>query len=416
MSKKRRHQPGQQKIQQTYTPVVYAKADRSSKYISTQLVNQAVNIAAKNIRDYKNAVALALDNDNPDRSFLADLYNNLMLDNHLASVIDTRILFTQHSPFKVVDDKGDENEKLTWLLERSWFEEIMRYVLFSKFQGTTLIELFELNAEGELSTVNEIPQSHFIPSKGIIIKQLGDLNGWRYKEGVYANYYVQIGKDRDLGILERVATMILAKKLGVGAWMDYIDKYGTPPLFITTDREDNARLQQLFSAALNFKRNSFMVGRGQEKFEVGDTHAGNSKDTFDVFIARINDEISKRVLGGSGMIDEKAYVGSAEIQFKLAEARFNADRLFFKYIFNSQIKPRLVNLSPVYKAFENHYFDWDNSEAKTADGVATLIKKLSDAGYAIDPDFVEQETGMKIIGYKTGANLPSLPPKNEKKK
>jgi len=397
MSKKRRHQPGK-RINQPYTPIVMAQADRTNKYYSTQLVPQAVNIIAKSLKDYKNAVALALDNDNPDRSFLADLYNNLLLDNHLTSVIDTRILFTQRTPFKIVDDKGNENEELTWLLERSWFEEIVRLVLFSKFQGTTLLELFDLTEDGELAGVNEIPQAHFIPQKGLIIKEVGDINGWAYKEGVFADYYVQIGKDRDLGILERLAPMILAKKLGFGAWMDYIDKYGTPPLFITTDREDIKRLNELAAAASNFKRNSFMVGRGQEKFEVGDTHAGNSKDTFDVFIERVNDEISKRILGGAGLIDEKAYVGSAEIQFKLAEARFNADRLFFKYIFNSQIKPHLIALSPVYKAFGNHYFEWDNSEQLTAEKITDLVQKLSFAGFKIDPDFIEQQTGIKITG------------------
>ena len=415
MSKKRRHKPGNKNTYKTVQPV--AQAERSSRFFSNQIIPQAVSIQAKSMEDYKTAVALALDNENPDRSALTSLYNNLLLDNHLASVIDTRILYTQRSPFKIVDDNGNENEELSWLLERSWFEDLIRLVLNSKFQGTSLLELFELTEEGELNTVNEIPQSHFIPQKGLILKEVGNLTGWRYKEGIYQNYYVQIGKDRELGMLERLAPVILAKKLGFGAWMDFIDKYGVPPLFITTDREDNARLNQLYGSALNFKRNSFMIGRGQEKFEVGDTHAGNSKDTFDVFVERINDEVSKRILGGSSLTDQKTYVGSAQIQYKLAEDRYNADKLFFKYIFNKEIKPRLIKLSPIYSPLQNHYFDWNNSEAKTADGVASLVEKLANAGYMADPKFVEQETGVKIIGFSN--QIPNNPPASkwdEKKK
>ncbi|TWP31244.1 DUF935 family protein [Apibacter muscae] len=409
MSKKRRHnrRPAIQQPQ--------AQAEKKSNYLSSLLVPQEISIHAKSINDYKIAVALALDNSNPDRSPLAALYDNLLLDNHVASVIDSRILYSQRSPFKMIDDKGNENEELSWLLERSWFEELIRLVLFSKFQGTTLLELYETNAEGELATTTEIPQSHFNATKGLILKEPGATNGWQYKEGIFKNYYVQIGKDRDLGILERLAPMILAKKIGWGAWMDFIDKYGVPPLFITTDREDNSRLQQLYSSAMAFKSNSFLIGRGNEKFEVGSTHTGNSKDTFDVFIERANDEISKRILGGSSLTDQKTFVGSAQIQYRLAEDRYNADKIFFKNIFNSFIRPRLINLSPIYAPLQNHYFEWDNSEVRTADGVADLVVKLSQAGYVPDPEFVEQETGIKLLGLKENTIVKPQPEAEKKK-
>lgn len=127
------------------------------------------------------------------------------------------------------------------------------------------------------------------------------------------------------------------------------------PLFITTDREDDTRLQQLFEAAKNFKSNAFMVGRGQEKFEVGNTGNGNP-DNFDKLIERANSEISKRILGGTGLTDEKAYVGSSEIQYKLAKDRFDSDKLLLKNVINQQLFPRLMKISPVYAVLQNHYF------------------------------------------------------------
>ena len=380
---------------------------KASKNYSNQLDHESVTMQAKNLAEWKVAIQLATDPENPDRSNLRTLYENLMLDNHLASVIDSRILFCQRSTFKVVNENGDENEELTKLLERTWFEELVRLILMARFQGTTLIELFDVDEVGELSDVNEIPLGYFNPKKGIITKTPGDDKGWPYKEGAMANYYMQVGKDRDLGMLAQVAPIVLAKKLGLGAWLDFVEKYGVPPLFITTDREDDNRLNQLFEAAQNFKSNHFMVGRGNEKFEVASISSNNPSGAFDPLIERANSEISKRFLGGTGLTDEKGFVGSVEIQFKLAKDRFESDKLMIKNVMNKRVFPRLVKLSPVYSGLSNHYFDWDNAEIRTSKETAELVDILGHQ-FEIDPDWVGQQTGVPILGQKM-QNAPIAP-------
>src|SRR5690606_21769795 len=223
--------------------------------------------------------------------------------------------------------------------------EFVRLTLMSRFQGATLIELFETNPDTqELSEIDEIPAAFFNTKKGIITKAPGDSTGWPYREGALQSYYIQVGKNKDLGMLAQMAPIILAKKLAIGSWLDYIEKYGVPPLFITTDREDDGYFNKMFEAAKNFKSNAFMVGRGQDKFEVGNTGNGNPSN-FDMLIVRSNDEISKRILGGAGLTDDKAFVGSAEIQFRLAKDRFESDKLLLKNVINQQLFPRLLKIS-----------------------------------------------------------------------
>lgn len=364
-------------------------------------------VQAQNLKSYIDAVALATDPDNPDRSLLQNLYENLMLDNHLRSLIESRILFSQRSPFKLVNEKGEEDKEASKLLERPWHEEMIYWVLFSVHQGTTLLEMYQLTEDGELDQVNEIPQSHFNPKKGIILKSIGDTKGWPYKEGIFTNYYLQIGKDNDLGMLERLAPIVLSKKLGMGSFLDYIEKYGVPPLFITTDREDNTRLQELYNAAQNFKSNQFMVGRGAEKFEVGNI-SGAGVAPFDTLIERANNEMSKGVLGGSGITDEKSFVGSAEIQFRLAKDRFESDKLRYKYFFNKHIKPRLINLSPVYAVLENLTFEWDNTESLSQKEIIDAVSKL---GSMFDMDATElaKMTGLPITAVKKALETQPTP-------
>lgn len=372
---------------------------KSPQKVSGRIIQNPETMMAKELRDWISAVAIATDRDDPQFGMLSDLYQNLLLDNHLSSLIDSRILYCQRSKFKIIDDKGNENKELTFLFERPWFEELIRLILLSRFQGRTLIEIFETNELGELETVDEIPQSHFSVRNKIIVKEEGDTNGWPYADGILSNYYLQVGKDYDLGMLAQMTPAILAKKLGFGAWQDYLDKFGVPPLFITTDRMDSNRLKELYEAGTNFKRNNFMIGQGNEKFEIGNTGGVSSSDTFDLIIERINSELAKRILGGSGLSDEKAYVGSSEIQFRLAKDRFESDKLLVKNILNSKVFPRLVKLSPVYKALEKHYFEWDNQESMTKMEIADLVVKLGQT-FEIDPEWVEQETGVPILGFK----------------
>ncbi|MCZ2393406.1 MAG: DUF935 domain-containing protein [Chitinophagales bacterium] len=391
---------------------------KSSSAISDRLIIDAKMLRAQNLKMYKNAVAAATDFEQPDWQLIHELYDNLLLDNHLRSLIDTRIAYVQQHPFKLIDDKDNENEDITWLLQRPWFEELEKMVLMSRFKGRTLIELYDINTDGELDSIVEIPQSHFNAKMGIITKEPGNTTGWNYKEGAFSKFYVQIGKDYDLGMLEQIAPIVLAKKLALGSWQDYIEKYGVPPLFITTDREDDSRLRQLYEAAVKFKSNAFMIGRGQEKFEVGSISSAGTAP-FDELIERANSEMSKAILGGAGLTDEKAYVGSSEMQYKIAKDRFDSDKLLFKHIFNHHIKPRLVQLSPVYTPLEKYELEWDNTETLDMKGVIETIEKIGSI-YEIDPEYVQQITGIPILGFKQMASPFGMGPQaflrsNEKK-
>ncbi len=170
----------------------------------------------------------------------------------------------------------------------------------SRFQGTTLIEMFDVDTETmELDRVDEIPQSNFIAQTGEVIKEEYDENGVNYKEGALKDYYLQIGGDWDLGMLNQLAMIILAKKLGLGSWMSYITKFGVPPVFVVTDRMDTGRREELFEMMTAWHQNQFAILHGNEKIEIPNNYNIDAHNTFQALIEDIcNKEISKRVLGG----------------------------------------------------------------------------------------------------------------------
>lgn len=375
---------------------------------SKVIVQDAETVQAQSLKEWALSILLATDPENPDKTALKKLYDNLWLDNHLASIIDSRILYCKRSPSKIINQAGDENKDLSKLFERTWFEDFIELVLMYIYTGTKLIETWEVDPiTNELKEINEIPMTHFNAKKGIIVKTPGDTEGWDYKEGELSRFYIQVGKDNDIGMLAYMAPIILAKKLGFGSWLDFLEKYGVGNLFITTDREDDGRLNELAQAAKNFKASGFMVGRGQEKFEIKGGDAGNVQN-FDSMIDRANSEMSKRILGGSGLTDEKSFVGSTDIQFRLAKDRFMSDKLLVKNIINKELIPRLIKLSPVYAGLNGHTFEWDEAEGQSAKEVAEVVAILAPY-FELDPEELSQKLGLTILGQKANVTAPASP-------
>ena len=378
--------------------------------------HQATMMRVEDLNSWKTAIMLATDPDNPDKQNLKLLYDNMKLDNHLGSVIETRIAKTQQSPFKLVHKTTKErNEDAENIFKTLWFQDFIKFVLESKFEGTKLLEVFKTDEEGNLTEIKEIEQGYFNPKKGIILEEPGQTKGDDYKNGPLSNYYIQVGKDyKDLGTFALIAPIILAKKLGLGSWLDFIEKYGVPPLFVTTDREDDDRLLELFEMATNFKSNNFMIGRGNEKFEIPNLTSSNSQEAFDGLIKRADNEISKRFLGGTGLTDEKGFVGSVEVQFEFAQFRFFSDKLLVSGVVNEKLIPLLLKLSPVYSFLKDYRFEWDDEDEMTIDKLIKIIEALGKY-YDFDPEQIEQITGLKIIGVKSNTETNTAPEASKKK-
>jgi phage gp29-like protein len=149
-----------------------------------------------------------------------------------------------------------------------------------------------------------------------------------------------------------------------------------------------------------------MVGRGQEKFEIGKEAAGGSSDLFDKLVERANSEMSKRINGATGTSDEKSHVGAANVHADILKTKHKLDKFFVKVIINNDLLPRLVKLSPAYAALANLRFEWDETESLTLKEILEAIKDLS-TSYEFDVDELVKLTGLPITGIKS--LVPAMP-------
>lgn len=370
---------------------------------SNIILPRSKSLSVQTLKKWRDAMALAQLADNPNPAPLFELYESIMLDSHLHALIETRVLKIMQSKFKIVDQSGKNNPELVKLFESPWFNSFIYHSIMAKFKGRTVVELWDLDPEtSELTSVNYIPGENVLPHKGLIVKEVGDTNGYPYKEDPLKLYYIQIGKNNDLGLLKDVAPDALIKKFTKSAWLELVEKYGIPPRWVVTDSYSETRENELADMMANMVSNHWAVLKGNEKIEVMNQSGTNSWEMFDKLIDRMNSEMTKRILGQDGTTDTNSTgtYGSLKVMQGVSDDRHDADKADIKYLINNELMWRLALISPAYSQLANYSFDWDDSKEMTTEELVNRVTELENAGLIVDEKFVSDKTGIPIVGRK----------------
>jgi hypothetical protein len=373
---------------------------------------------AVELRDWKTALSAAQNPENPNRIKLLDLYDSILLDAHLSSVVESRVLRVVRSKFVLRDINGEPNHEAQKLINKKWFEDFIRYAMWSQFRGPALVEVMERNELGELTKVNRVPERHVQTHKGIVVYEQTDEQGTSYRDGRLANYYLQIGADDDLGLLSNVAPMVVFKKNAISVWTEYIEKLGVPSRSVTTNTNDKKRLDELAAAMDEMISSSWIVLQGDETLNIHSSPGTDPSKVFDDLVSRLNSEISKRILGQDGTTDNKdasGTYGSLQVLQGVANDRHESDKVFVKTIINDYLIPMLLKQGGPYLALANHNFDWDNFNEMTSQQLIDSVSKLAPY-YHLDVDQLSQKTGIPILGEKQQGMAAPFDENGEKKK
>lgn len=380
-----------------------ASGRSGGKSITGGLTGNATFFSPKNIKDWNAAVQSATDPERPNFQFYQELCENLMLDAHLKSVIETRVNRVLRSKYDLISESGDTADaEIKKLLHRPWFEKFLFYTIMTRFTGIKVLELFDTNELGELIRCKDIPQGHLLPKRQEIAKEAGGETGTSYVSGTIKNYYVEVGEMEDLGLLSEIATYVLAKKKAMGAFLDYLHKYGVPPIIINTDNYDKQRQQELLDMGMQMHNNHVMVTQGNETFTLGQVPSGGNTNIFFDFIKLMNGEISKAVLGQDGTT-EKGSTGSyssLEVMQEVTNDRHESDKLLAQFVVNSQLLPRLPLINSFYKPLTGLTLDWDESDEMEQKDYVSSAVSLTQAGYELDLDELSERSGITIKSYK----------------
>ena len=371
------------------------KITPKDKGIIVKIVQEAKNRSRKEIQDWRQALELAENPEEPRRYLLHDLYDELMIDGHLKSIIQTRKLATLSTRFMIVDKKsGNEVPEKTELLWTSWFIRLIKNCLDAEYTGYRLIEL----KNPEKKTFKVVPPRNVVPQKSLVLFEVAGDEGLYYDTPEWDNYLIQVGEEEDLGIINDIIPQLIWKRNAQQAWAEFGEKFGIPMLTATTNKSNEKDIDHIEEMLTQLGEAAQAVLPEGTTIDIKDgANAGNIQ-VFDKQIERTNGEMSKRVLGGTMVSDNGSSRSQSEVHERTLDDKIGAsDRTSIEFLVNDQVLPILRAHGMPFS--ENERFAFDAKKKTDLNKLWQIVKEVLE-DYEVPEEWISKTFNIPIEGKK----------------
>ena len=339
--------------------------------------------------DFMTAIKAAENVDYTQRAKLYDLYNDILLDTHLSSVIDKRKAAILSSNIEF-HRNGKPDEEINEQLFSPWFYRCVADILDARFWGFSLLQFYK---NDEWIDYDLVPRKHVDPVRKIILTRQTDIQGTSWEE---FEDLLFIGGCTDLGLLARAAPWIIYKRNTAADWAQFSEVFGMPIQEYTYETDDEeARARALQDANSIGSLATFIHGKDTELQLREAGNKSGSAEVYDKFIERCNSEISKLILGNT-LTTEASDTGTqalGTVHKKVEEAVAKADREFVLNVLNYDMSEIFSHLG-INTTGGKFCF----SEKKNTDPDATmriLVQLHTTFGLPIDDDYIYETFGIE---------------------
>lgn len=369
----------------------------------------AEQLTKKDIGYWRRAWQMAINPDNPQRYHLYDIYRDTLVDAHLNGCITKRKNYVKRKTFKIVDKKGKENEELTQILESPWFKDFVDYALDSIYFGHSLVQFNNItirNGSYTFDSCELVPRRNVIPEYGVVVRDVGDdpKRGISYRNGIFANSCVEIGKRNNLGILLKVAPQAISKKNMMAYWDMFGEIFGMPIRIGKTSSRDSKEITKTEKFLKDLGAAGWALFPEGTELEIKETSRGDAFNVYDKRIDRANSEISKAILGQTMTIDSGSSLSQSEVHLEVFNNLIDADADMLRDTINHNLIPFLVSHGFPLQGFR---FEWNEMPDYTPEQQIRIEDMLL-RNYDIDPAYFAEKYNIKILGKKEIPVEPSL--------
>ncbi len=373
---------------------------KSDLAIITKIVSEFKDRNRKQIKEWRDALTAAENPENPRWYLLQDLYDDT-IDAHLASVIDTRKMTTTNHRFYVVDKKsGEQLQEQSQFLDKKWFFDFLDYVLDAIFKKYTYLQIMKGIDDPVIVFVprrNLCPQFHrlyteILGDKFIDLKSEADV--------------IEISHNSPFGILNDVMPNCIWKKNALQAWAEFGEKFGMPLITATTpNKAEVPRIEAMLKLMGEAAQAVLPVGTTIQVHDMA--NAGNPDGVYNSQAKFHDDQISKRIVGGTMVSDNGASRAQSEVHERTLDEKLSvADQRFFRFVVNDLLFPILQGLG---YPFDNTKmkFQFDETESLNLTEHWKIVNEAM-ATYEIDEQWVAKTFNFPVTGRKeTSVNLPN---------
>lgn len=385
------------------------KALPNERILNTIKIPTPLYRVTTDLNKFRSAVDTAENIYTPNRFWLLQLYLQTILDAHVTACIQQRKNLILSQEFYVYNKDGSENEEKSKILKSKWFLDFIGYALDSIYYGHSLIQFDDIinrNGMDEFKEVELVPRQYVRPETHIVTEATSTYEGVDYLELPYINWCIGVGEKRDLGLLLKITPLVIWKKNAIGAWAEYIEKFGSPMRIGKTDSNDLDSVNNMQNMLENMGTSSWGLFKSDDLIELVESSNSDAYNVFDKMIDRCNSEISKLILGQTMTTDDGASRSQAEVHERVLDNVGFSDKQFLYNVNNNQLIPMLNALG---FGFEGLYIDIENeTEFSLMQKSAFDIALINTGKFTFTPEYIKNNYGSDVIEANNESNIKSV--------
>ena len=394
-----RHLTGRSDVLSTpYGDINLAKADTRTRAALFALQRSTDALTRKDIADWRQAWQMAINVDSPSRQRLYDIYRDVEVDSHLSGCVEQRVGFVMARSFKLVDAKGNKDKDAQHYFDQSWFKQLCRLVLESRYWGHSLIELPDVTSDGDgcptYSGVKLIPRKHVIPEYHRVITNLGQdwTSGIDYHDPAYYDSLIEAGQPDDLGLYLKAAQHTIPKKNMLAFWDAFGEIFGMPLRVAKTSSRDEAERNRISRQLSSLGFAGSAVLPEDTELEFIESSRGDAYNVYNQRVDRANSELSKLIIGQTMTIEDGSSLSQSQTHLQVFQNLVDADADMLRDVINNQLIPRMIlHGFPL----ESLRFDWDDSVDYTPEQQVAYETMIADR-YDVDPQYFAEKYSMPV--------------------
>jgi len=343
------------------------------------------------ISKYKMALVQAK---NGNRIELIKLSIEALRDNHLNGIINLRKEKVLSTPF-TIRDKTNEPYKDSYKFNSKWFYTFLSMLLNENYFGYSLVQIDEIKND-TITKISQVPFINVHIEDATIIPDI--YNPYERISYLKPNYYKwlleAVDERTNLGILSDIIPLTMWKRSAMSAWAEYTEVFGMPIRIGKTSSINETDRQRLGEFLKGLAKSAWAVIDEQEQIEFIESSNTDAFNVYDKFIETINNEMSKRIIGGSDIVDSHSGSGYAQstTQGSQFDAKIKADLRNAEFYINDVLFPKLVYFGIIPEGLVFHF---DNFEQLSLLDQINIDKELNIIK-PLDKDYLSNKYRVKF--------------------
>jgi phage gp29-like protein len=324
------------------------------------------------ISNYTAAVRATENVDYSRRYKLYDLYGDILMDAHLASVIEKRMLAVTSSDIEFRRD-GKPDEAINEQIGSPWFRSAVRDIMDAQFWGFSLLQFYR---KGPWISYDLVPRKHADPVRRLILRRQTDITGTSWDE--YADLLF-VGSKDGLGLLAKAAPWVIYKRNTVADWSQFSEVFGMPIREFIYDTDDDDARRRCEEDAQGAGSLAVLIHAADSKVNL--LESGNktgSAELYERLCERCNSEISKLVLGNT-LTTEASDNGTQSlgtVHKKVEDKVMMADRRYLLDVLNYEMADIFLSMGINTEGGKFCFADANATDVNELQAKANILSQL----------------------------------------